>query len=133
MSTTHPEARELAARPLLAVGHLDLHVQDAIRTREFLVQLGARSMGVRENMAILELRGGTHIVVTPSQPGAQESVSPAFDLMVDDIDAARQRCIELGVRPSSVRSDLVHSSFHITEPSGRLRTIVSSHAGKRPI
>jgi hypothetical protein len=50
--------------------------------------------------------------------------------MVDDIDAARQRCVELDARPSSETGDLIHSWFH-TEPSGR--TLQSCPRTKRVV
>ena len=43
---------------------------------------------------VLELRGGTHLVLTP---GEQLASGPAyFDLMVDDLDAAHEECKALG-------------------------------------
>ncbi len=33
----------------------------------------------------------------------------------------------------SVKSDPIHSWFHVTEPSGLMLTLMSSHAGERPV
>src|SRR5262245_61358751 len=85
------------ARPALAVGHVEIYVRRVAPTAEFLVRLGARPIAMREDLAVLELRGGTHLVVMPRNSGSAVAIAPSFDLMVDDIEAAHKLCTELGV------------------------------------
>jgi catechol 2,3-dioxygenase-like lactoylglutathione lyase family enzyme len=88
-------------RPRVWVGHIALPTPDIPKTREFMVQLGMRPIADGDGFAVLELRGGTHLVLTP---GEQLASGPAyFDLMVDDLDAAHEECKALGFAPTEIR------------------------------
>jgi hypothetical protein len=117
--------RKGRAEPSLAAGHLELLASDVGKTSAFLEQLGALPIVVRERFAVLELRGGTHIVVQQGQPAPQRE--PSFDLMVDDLAAARELAARLGAEPTPIQSGDVHSSFSLTDPSGQSLRVVSSH------
>jgi len=45
-----------------------LYVSDVARSATFWQGLGLRPVGQDENVAVLELRGGTHLVVLPGEP-----------------------------------------------------------------
>jgi hypothetical protein len=125
------EARRSAqakSRPVVAAGHLLLAASDVAKTASFLEQLGVPALVVRPDFAVLELRGGTHIVVQKAESAIEPGSSPSFDLMVDDLEAARARCLELAADPSPIRVGSIHSSFEITDPSGQRIDVVSSHA-----
>src|SRR6202040_3738999 len=62
------------------------------------------------------------------QPPATGSAAP-FDLMVDDIEAARRDYAAKGLGPSDISRGRIHDSFHVTGPDGYDFTITSSHAG----
>jgi hypothetical protein len=77
-------------RPPVAVGHVRLSATDVAAAEQWLVSVGLRPIFADEGLAVLELRGGTHVVVRKvEQPPAAGAAAP-FDLMVDDIEAARQ-------------------------------------------
>src|SRR5215475_15723968 len=73
-------------RPSIAIGHVRLLVGNVATTTDFFVKLGIRPIVAQADFAVLELRGGTHLVLRPWE--APESGPVAFDIMMDDIDAA---------------------------------------------
>ncbi len=118
-------------RPGVWVGHVALPTPDIPKTRDFMVQLGMRSIADGDDFAILELRGGTHLILTPADEPAS---GPAdFDLMVDDIDVAHEHFQALGFDPSEIRSGRIHRSFEINAPSGHVVKFNSSHVSDKPV
>jgi hypothetical protein len=120
-------------RPPVAVGHVWLAATDVANAERWLVSVGLRPIFVENDFAVLELRGGTHVVVRKAeQPPAAGSAAP-FDLMVDDIEAARRDYAAKGLGPSDVSRGRIHDSFHLTGPDGYDFTVNSSHAGGRAV
>ncbi len=118
-------------RPRVWVGHITLPTSDIPMTRDFMVQLGMRSIADGDDFAILELRGGTHLVLTPSEELASGSAD--FDLMVDDLDANHENLQTLGLTPSEIQPGQIHRSFTISAPSGHTITFTSSHVSDKPV
>ncbi|HJY82602.1 MAG TPA: VOC family protein, partial [Candidatus Binatia bacterium] len=85
------------------------------------------------SVAVLELRGGTHLVLQPTQEPSGGGTKAPFDLMVDDIVVARQQYAELGLEPSVLESGVVHRSFTLPGPDGYVITVTSSHTGGRAV
>ncbi len=110
--------------PQLAIGHMGMESTSVPATVHFFDDLGARVVMSRDAFAIVELRGGTHVVIRGVQ-GAPRN--PSFDLMVDDVPALRERFERQGYRPSEIRRGGVHQSFHVEEPGGATLTFTSSH------
>jgi hypothetical protein len=101
--------------------------------RRWLETVGLRPIVTREELAVLELRGGTHVVVRQaSEPPAPGTGAP-FDLMVDDVDAAHRDYAEKGLSPSPIRRGRIHDSFDLSGPDGWAFTVNSSHASGEPI
>lgn len=120
-------------RPAVWVGHVALPVVDVAASRDCLVKLGCRLVEQGDGIAILELRGGTHLLLLRSDEPVPPGAPAPFDLMVDDVDAARKRCAELGLEPSEVQSVPYHRCFTLTEPSGHEITINSTHVSGKPV
>jgi len=78
-------------RPLAAVGHVTLKVTDVPRAADFYSRLGLRMVTARDSMAILELRGGTHLLLFRARGTPRRGRIRSFDLMVDDVDTLRAR------------------------------------------
>ncbi|MFI5393021.1 MAG: VOC family protein, partial [Myxococcota bacterium] len=74
-----------------------LSVPDVGKSREFFSRLGMRDLGNDGPVAILELRGGTHLILTPGDAPNDDADAP-FDLMVDDLDAAHRRFSAEGMK-----------------------------------
>ena len=119
-------------RPPVAVGHVRLGVTDVGAAARWLETVGLRPIVTRDELAVLELRGGTHVVVRPADPPPAGAVAP-FDLMVDDIDAAHRDYAAKGLSPSEIRRGRIHDSFEIPGPGGWTFTVNSSHASGEPV
>jgi catechol 2,3-dioxygenase-like lactoylglutathione lyase family enzyme len=118
-------------RPPVWIGHVALSTPDLPATNDFMIALGMRPIAQGDDFAVLELRGGTHLVLLRSaEPG--EGVAP-FDLMVEDLEATHARFRELGLGPSEIRSGAIHRSFTLPSPSGHLITFNSNHASSRAV
>jgi catechol 2,3-dioxygenase-like lactoylglutathione lyase family enzyme len=118
-------------RPQVWVGHVTLPTPNLPATRDLMIQLGMRPIVQGDDFAVLELRGGTHLVLLPSAEPA--SGSAYFDLMVDDLDATHERLRTLGLAPSEIHSGRIHRSFTIRAPSGHTITFNSSHVSDRRV
>ncbi len=120
-------------RPPVAVGHVRLNVVDVGAAARWLETVGLRPIVTMDELAVLELRGGTHVVVRRAEPSPEPGTGAPFDLMVDDIDAVHRDYAEKGLSPSPVRRGRIHDSFDLAGPDGWRFTINSSHAGGRPV
>jgi hypothetical protein len=120
-------------RPPVAVGHVRLPVNDVADAARWLETAGLRPIVTMAELAVLELRGGTHVVVRKSaEPIAAGAIAP-FDLMVDDVDAAHRDYAGKGLSPSEITRGRIHDSFTVPGPSGWAFTVNSSHASGKPI
>lgn len=121
-------------RPTVAIGHVQLLVSDVSRATDFFIKLGLRYIHQSEDIAMLELRGGTHLILKQAKRYIMTAGTKApFDLMVDNIVATRNACISNGLFPSPIENDQVHSWFIINGPDGYLITIISSHTSGRVV
>lgn len=82
---------------------------------------------------MLELRGGTHLVLSRAKATIEPGRKTPFDLMVDDIDAARAEFTSTGVTATEIERGRIHDTFHIEGPSGYRFAVTSSHAGDRAV
>jgi catechol 2,3-dioxygenase-like lactoylglutathione lyase family enzyme len=118
-------------RPPVWIGHVTLPTPEIAATRDFMIRLGMRPIAQGDDFAVLELRGGTHLILLPSQEPA--SGETYFDLMVDDLEATHARFRALGLEPSRIESGRVHRSFTLRSPSGHTVTFNSSHVSDEPV
>ncbi|MEM7208507.1 MAG: glyoxalase/bleomycin resistance/dioxygenase family protein [Pseudomonadota bacterium] len=118
-------------RPSVWVGHIALHTKKIAESCEFMRQVGMRVLMNQENFALLELRGGTHLVLTTDENSSL--LRRSFDLMVDDIDASHKEFTDLGLNPDEIERGNIHDSFEITEPGGNVIMFNSSHVGDLPV
>ena len=106
------------------IGHASLAVSDLGRSVQWWTGIGMREIEVNEHVAVLELRGGTHLVLIP---GAPQTGDAPFDLMVDDLDATHEAWSALGVDVSEISRGRIHNAFTATDPDGYVVTVNSSH------
>ena len=126
-------AKKTDKRPPVAVGHGSMHVKDAPNASEFMQVLGLRPVFETEKFAVLELRGGTHLILNTSRRKIKPGEVSPVDLMVDDVKAMRDSCKTKKLKPSKITTGSVHSSFYVPGPDGWSIKITSSHAGDRPV
>jgi hypothetical protein len=120
-------------RPPVAVGHVRLNVSDVGAAARWLETAGLRPIVTMDALAVLELRGGTHVVVRKTEQPPVPGTGAPFDLMVDDVDAAHRDYAEKGLSPTPVKRGRIHDSFEVAGPSGWTFTVNSSHASGKPI
>ena len=111
-------------RPAVWVGHVAMTVEDPLRSHDFFVDAGMRTVFRGDDMAILELRGGTHLLLFRGE--AEEGPAP-FDLMVDDLDAVHADLTARGLAASAITRGRIHNAFTLTDPDGHAITVQNSH------
>jgi catechol-2,3-dioxygenase len=133
--------------PELAVAHLVFKVVNLKSSCQFYANLGLPPFFIEEKIAIIELRGGTHLVLLSVDELAGEDVaegvtgqfhkrfSEQFDLMIegkglDELKKYRSELISRGIAAGQIPDETVfgHYLFCIKDPDGNGITIYTSHA-----
>ena len=114
-------------RPPVWVGHVVLETDCLAESAQFMRTIGMRPVYEGPEVAIFELRGGTHLILM-----AKGEVVPGdatFDLMVEDLHATHQRFVSLGFAPTPIEAmpTIDHELFRVREPAGHLITFFSNH------
>jgi catechol 2,3-dioxygenase-like lactoylglutathione lyase family enzyme len=131
----------------LAVAHLVFKVADLKRSCRFYSNLGLPPFFVEEKVAIIELRGGTHLVLLEVDQQAGEGIaesltgqfhkrfSEQFDLMIkgkglNELKTYRLELISRGIAAGEIPDEMFygHHLFCIKDPDGNGITIYTSHA-----
>ena len=120
-------------RPAVWVGHIVLESDRLEATAQFMCTIGMRTIFPGPRVAVLELRGGTHLVVI-----AKEKISAGaapFDLMVEDLHATHREFTALGLEPTSIEpaANMPHELFRVREPAGHVITFYSNHVSGEPV
>jgi hypothetical protein len=118
-------------RPSVWIGHVAMHSDKVIKSREFMIAIGMRHIFSGDGIAVLEMRGGTHLVITSNSDS--ELIMSSFDLMVDDIDVSHRAFSDLGLKPTDVERGNIHDEFMMTEPGGTTIRFNSSHVSDLPV
>jgi hypothetical protein len=101
------------------------------QTCEFMQRIGMRLVTSNDSFALLELRGGTHLVITNDAESTM--IKGSFDLMVEDLDATHVQFTSWGLEPGEIERGKIHDSFEIREPGGTAILFNSSHVGDLPV
>jgi catechol 2,3-dioxygenase-like lactoylglutathione lyase family enzyme len=131
----------------LAVAHLVFKVADLKRSCQFYSNLGIPPFAIDGNVALIELRGGTHLLLLEVDQLAggdvAESVtgqfhkrfSEQFDLMIkgkglNELENYRLELISRGIAAGEIPDEMFfgHHLFCIEDPDGNGITIYTSHA-----
>jgi len=128
-------AAEEQMPPPIAIGHVTLSVSDVGPAADFYRALGLRPILRREGLAILELRGGTHLVLFRAEGKPEAGPVRAFDFMVEDIEAAHAAMRSAGVEGTAIGEDhtVSHLWFEVTDPDGHVLRVFSSHTEGRTV
>jgi hypothetical protein len=118
-------------RPAVWVGHVAIHTDVIAKSCEFMLDIGMRPIMQKDDFALLELRGGTHLALVTDQNSTM--LSGSFDLMVDDLDAMHAHLVKLGYQPGEIERGNIHDSFEIRDPGGTMLTVNSSHVSDQPV
>src|ERR1700680_261142 len=131
----------------LAVGHLVFKVADLKSSCEFYSNLGIPPFAIEERVAIIELRGGTHLLLLEVDQLAGEGVaesltgqfherfSEQFDLMIkgkglNELKKYRWELISRGIPEEEIPDETFFGRhlFGIKDPNGNGITIYTSHS-----
>ena len=89
-------------RPSIGVGHVVMHTARLGESFTFMQTIGMRPIFDGPRVSILEMRGGTHLILMLDE--ATQPRDASFDLMVDDVHEAHRRFQELGLAPSPIEA-----------------------------
>ncbi len=118
-------------RPPVWIGHATLFVPDIAASTTFFLKLGLRLIGQYDHVVVLELRGGTHLIILPAD---KPTKGPAtFDLMVDDLDETHAAWTAAGLKPSAIAAGEIHRAFTVAEPGGHTVTVNDTHVSGLPV
>jgi catechol-2,3-dioxygenase len=131
----------------LSVAHLVFKVTDLKSSCQFYANLGIPPFAIDEQVAIIELRGGTHLILLEVDQMAGEDVaqsltgqfhkrfSEQFDLMIkgkglNELKKYRLELISRGIAAGEIPDETFfgHHLFCVKDPDGNGITIYTSHA-----
>ena len=113
------------SRPGVWTGHLVISGIDLAASASFYEDIGMRRVAVFEEVAIFELRGGTHLVVR-KDPNVKPGPS-SWDLMVEDLAATHADWTSKGLTLSPIQKGTIHEAFTVTDPDGNTIEVSNSH------
>jgi len=138
--------------PAAAFGHFIMKVNDIDISYQFYAKLGLRPFGRFPDLAIIELRGGTHILLLGKNDELPFSLSSSLlgqrggvfnerlDLMIegksrDDLEIYRTDLLEKGLSVEAIAQDQFfgHDYFQLVDPDGNGITVYTSHTGELPV
>jgi hypothetical protein len=119
-------------RPAVWIGHVVLETNRLDDTEEFMRTVGMRQLVKRAEFAVLEMRGGTHLVLIAKADAIAGEAT--FDLMVEDIHRTHQQFTELGFEPTPLEHvPPEHERFYVREPAGNRIAFFSNHVSGEPV
>ena len=132
--------------PAAAFGHFIVKVNDIDVSYRFYTKLGLRPFGIFPDLAIIELRGGTHILLFRKEDKLLSSLSSShlgqrgasfnerLDLMIDgksrsELELYRTTLVERGLSVDAIAQDQFfgHDYFQLADPDGNGITVYTSH------
>jgi catechol 2,3-dioxygenase-like lactoylglutathione lyase family enzyme len=135
--------------PAAAFGHFIMKVNDIDISYQFYTKLGLRPFGRFPDLAIIELRGGTHILLFGRNDELVSSLSSSLlgqrrsffnerlDLMIEgkssgDLEIYRTNLLEKGLSVDAIAQDQFfgHHYFQLADPDGNGITVYTSHTGE---
>jgi hypothetical protein len=138
--------------PAAALGHFVMKVANLGVSYQFYADLGLRQIGIFQDVGIIELRGGTHVLLIPENEEAPFTLAPSrtgqrgaffrehIDLMIngktrDDLEAHRATLLKSGIDAGEIAPELFfgHHYFQLTDPDGHGITVYTSHVGELPV
>src|SRR3984957_13407699 len=138
--------------PAAAFGHFIMKVNDIDTSYQFYTKLGLRPFGKFPDLAVIELRGGTHILLFSKHDEVPFLLSSShlgqrgaffneqLDLVIDgksrsDLEVYRTTLLEKGMSVDAIAQEQFfgHYYFQLADPDGNGITIYTSHRGDLPV
>ena len=110
----------------MVVGQGALCVSDLSRSARFYGTLGLRPVLQHPHIVVLELRGGTHLVLFQARGEHPRGRVRSFGLLVADAREYRERAAAVGIDVGPVTEDAAHRRvFEMTDPDGHVLKVMS--------
>ena len=138
--------------PSAAIAHFVMKVKDVESSYAFYQGLGLRGIDKFPEMAIIELRGGTHLLLAAkdapmagalhaSRVGQRpDFISEKIDLMIAghtraDLEKYRAELMANGYSPADIAEAPLygHDYFSMLDPDGHGVSVYTSHCGDKPV
>ena len=138
--------------PAAALGHFVMKVANVGASYQFYTDLGLRPIGIFPDVAIIELRGGTHILLFPEKDGSPFPLTSSrlgqrsaffnehLDLLINgktrgELEAYRAMLLKNGIAAGEIANEQFfgHDYFHLADPDGHGITVYTTHAGEAPV
>ena len=138
--------------PAAALGHFVMKVANLVVSYQFYADLGLRPIGIFPDVAIIELRGGTHILLfsengeapfrlTSSRIGQRAGFfNEHLDLLINgktrgELEAYRALLLKRGIAAGEIAQEIFfgHDYFQLADPDGHGITVYTSHVGELPV
>src|SRR4051794_5950288 len=111
----------------MVVGQGALCVADIPRALAFYASLGSRPVLRQPRLAVVELRGGTHLVLFQATGEHRQGVVRSFGLVVEDAVAFRAAMAERGIEVGPAwREGASRHGFEMTDPDGHVVSVDST-------
>jgi len=138
--------------PAAALGHFVMKVANLHASYQFYADLGLRQIGIFPDVAIIELRGGTHILLFPENDEAPFTLTSShvgqrgaffnehLDLLINgktrgELEAYRAMLLTKGIAAGEIAKEKFfgHDYLQLTDPDGHGITVYTTHAGEAPV
>lgn len=138
--------------PAAALGHFVMKVQNVEASYDFYTSLGLRAFGTFPGIAIVEMRGGTHLLLFQKDDDQAGSLrnshngqrpdfsSEKIDLMIAgrtkaDLERYRVGLIDKGYSPTAIADGQLygHHFFSMQDPDGNGISFYTNHSGDEPV
>ena len=138
--------------PAAALGHFVMKVANLGVSYQFYADLGLRPIGKFPDVAIIELRGGTHILLFPENDEAPFPLTSSrlgqraaffnehLDLMINgktrgELETYRAILLKNGIAAGEIAQESFfgHDYFQLADPDGHGITVYTTHAGEAPV
>ena len=138
--------------PAAALGHFVMKAANLGASYQFYAHLGLRQIGMFPDVAIIELRGGTHILLLPESGESPFTLTSSrlgqrgaffneqLDLLINgktrgELEAYRAMVLRNGIAAGEIGPEKFfgHDYFHLTDPDGHGITVYTTHAGDAPV
>jgi catechol 2,3-dioxygenase-like lactoylglutathione lyase family enzyme len=138
--------------PVAALAHFVMKVRNIEVTYRFYSGLGLRALDTFPGLAIVELRGGTHLLIFQKDDDQASALhdghvgqrpefgSEKLDLMIvghtkAQLELYRAGLIDKGYSPSAIADGVLygHHFFSMQDPDGNGVTFYTSHCGDKPV
>jgi catechol 2,3-dioxygenase-like lactoylglutathione lyase family enzyme len=121
--------------PAIGIGHVALTVNDVEASTRFYSELGLKPCHEGGGIAILELRGGTHLLLFSRETGPAIPATDRVDLMIsgrgrDALEVYRADVIAHGIEAPAIPDESLYGHYvlRLRDPDGNEVVVSTSHS-----